>query len=133
MVSTTRSTTWRSDHSRSGVPSVPRKYFWATMFVAFSDHDGQLDAELLEGDRAVLAVGDPGVAPFPRDFVVGMDPGRREVAADADTGALGCEGHSESPLLDRTGAGPVLLPWLHLFRLPPRRRWNDRSEQRNHN
>ena len=39
MVSATRSTTWRNDHSRSGVPSVPRKYFWATMFVAFSDQD----------------------------------------------------------------------------------------------
>jgi hypothetical protein len=38
-VSTTRSITWRSDDSRSGVPRVPRKYFWATMFVALSDHD----------------------------------------------------------------------------------------------
>ena len=37
MVSATRSMTWRSDDSRSGVPSVPRKYFWATMLVAFSD------------------------------------------------------------------------------------------------
>src|SRR3977135_142193 len=37
MVSTTRSMTWRSDHSRSAVPRVPRKYFWATMLVAFSD------------------------------------------------------------------------------------------------
>ena len=25
--------------SRSGVPSVPRKYFWATMLVALSDHE----------------------------------------------------------------------------------------------
>ena len=39
IVSTTRSMTWRSDDSRPGVPSVPRKYFWATMLVAFSDHD----------------------------------------------------------------------------------------------
>ena len=38
MVSATRSMTWRSDDSRCGVPSVPRKYFWATMFVALSDH-----------------------------------------------------------------------------------------------
>ena len=37
MVSATRSMTWRSDDSRSGVPSVPRKYFWATMLVALSD------------------------------------------------------------------------------------------------
>ena len=39
IVSTTRSITWRSERSRSGVPRVPRKYFWATMFVAFSDHE----------------------------------------------------------------------------------------------
>ena len=38
IVSTTRSATWRSDHSRSAVPSVPRKYFWARMFVAFTLH-----------------------------------------------------------------------------------------------
>ena len=37
MVSTTRSTTWRSELSRSGEPSGPRKYFWARMFVAFID------------------------------------------------------------------------------------------------
>ena len=37
IVSATRSMTWRSDDSRSVVPGVPRKYFWATMFVAFSD------------------------------------------------------------------------------------------------
>ena len=36
MVSTTRSTTCLSDHSRSGVPSVPRKYFWARMLVALT-------------------------------------------------------------------------------------------------
>ena len=33
-VSTTRSATWRSDHSRSSVLGVPRKYFWARMLVA---------------------------------------------------------------------------------------------------
>ena len=31
--------TWRSDDSRPGVPSVPRKYFWETMLVALTDHD----------------------------------------------------------------------------------------------
>ncbi len=36
MVSTTRSATWRRLHSRSGVPRVPRKYFWARMFVALT-------------------------------------------------------------------------------------------------
>ena len=29
--------TCRNDHSRSGVPACPRKYFWATMLDAFSD------------------------------------------------------------------------------------------------
>ena len=38
IVSVTRSMTCRSECSRSGVPSVPRKYFWATMLVAFCDH-----------------------------------------------------------------------------------------------
>ena len=66
--------TWRSDDSRSGVPSVPRKYFWATMLVAFSDHvDRELDVELLEGVGAVLEVRDAGVAALPLDLVVGVD------------------------------------------------------------
>ena len=34
MVPATRSMTWRNDRSRSGVPSVPRKYFCATMLTA---------------------------------------------------------------------------------------------------
>ena len=89
IVSATRSMTWRSDDSRSGVPSVPRKYFWATMLVAFSDHvDGELDAELLEGDRAVLVVGDAGVAALPLDLVVRVDARRREVPADPDAEPL---------------------------------------------
>ena len=80
--------------SRSVVPSVPRKYFWATMLVAFSDHvDGELDTELLEGDRAVLPVRDAGVAPLPGHLVVGVRPRRREVAADADGQALGRKRH----------------------------------------
>src|SRR5215212_11421840 len=37
MVATTRSITWRSERSRWAEPSSPRKYFWATMLVAFSD------------------------------------------------------------------------------------------------
>ena len=94
MVSATRSITWRSDHSRSGVPRVPRKYFWATMLVALSDHvDGNSTAELLEGHRAVAEVGDPGVAPVPLDLVVGVDAVDREVATDADARLLGSESH----------------------------------------
>src|SRR5438105_1979947 len=38
MVSTTRDTSCRTLDSRCGVPSGPRKYFCATMFVAFWDH-----------------------------------------------------------------------------------------------
>ncbi len=37
IVSTTRPIIWRTLDSRSGVPSCPRKYFCATMFVAFCD------------------------------------------------------------------------------------------------
>src|SRR5947209_3731457 len=39
MVSTTRATSCRTEDSRWGVPRVPRKYFCATMFVAFCDHE----------------------------------------------------------------------------------------------
>ena len=86
MVSTTRSMTWRSDDSRSGVPSVPRKYFWATMLVALTDHDdGELDAELLEGDGAVLPVRDAGVATLPDDLVVRIDARRGEQPTEADS------------------------------------------------
>ena len=77
MVSATRSMTWRSERSRSGVPSVPRKYFWATMLVAFSDQrHRELHAELLEGDGAVLPVGDAGVTALPHHLVVGVRPRR---------------------------------------------------------
>src|SRR5438309_8921066 len=39
MVSTTRATSCRTEDSRCSVPRVPRKYFCATMFVAFCDHE----------------------------------------------------------------------------------------------
>jgi hypothetical protein len=39
IVSTTRDTSCRTDVSRWGVPRVPRKYFWATMLVAFWDQE----------------------------------------------------------------------------------------------
>jgi hypothetical protein len=34
---TTRSISWRNDHSRASVPTAPRKYFVVTMFAAFTD------------------------------------------------------------------------------------------------
>ena len=90
MVSTTRSTTWRSDVSRSGVPSVPRKYFWATMLVAFSDHDDrELDVALLERDGAVFPVADPGVTALPHDLVVRVDSWGREQPTKTDGHSLG--------------------------------------------
>ena len=76
MAPTMRSITCRSESSRSGVPSVPRKYFWARMLVAFCDQLGRyLDAELFERNRSVAVVGQSGVAAFPRDVVVGIASG----------------------------------------------------------
>ena len=60
-----------TERSRSGEPSCPRKYFWATMLVAFCDQLlGELDALLLEGD--LLAVADARVAQLPLDGVERM-------------------------------------------------------------
>ena len=39
IVPATRETIWRTELSRSSDPSRPRKYFWATMLVAFCDQD----------------------------------------------------------------------------------------------
>src|ERR671921_2819670 len=39
MVPATRETICLTERSRVGDVSCPRKYFWATMFVAFCDHD----------------------------------------------------------------------------------------------
>ena len=90
MVSTTRSTTWRNDDSRSGVPSVPRKYFWATMLVALTDHaTGNSTSTLLERDSAVLPVADPSVTALPHDLVVRVDPWRGEQPSKTDGHSLG--------------------------------------------
>ena len=60
-----------TERSRSGEPSWPRKYFWATMLVAFCDQVvGELDVGLLEGDA--VAVADARVAQLPLDGVEGM-------------------------------------------------------------
>ena len=46
------------------------------MLVALTDQVGrELDAELLECDRAVLPVRDPGVAALPDHLVVRVDTG----------------------------------------------------------
>src|SRR5690606_719357 len=82
----------------------------------------ELDAELLEGHGAVGEVGDAGVAPLPRELVVGVHAGSGEVTADADAGLLGGDGHGallgwldggrtsvvvQSP----GGPGPSWTPW----------------------
>ena len=46
--------------------------------------DGELDAELLEGDRSVFPVADPRIAAFPLHLLVRMGARRREVAGDPD-------------------------------------------------
>jgi hypothetical protein len=51
----------------------------------------ELHPELLEGDRAVLPVRDPRVAPLPHDLVVGVDPGRGEQSAETDAEPFRCE------------------------------------------
>jgi len=55
--------------------------------------DRELDPELLEGDRAVLPVGDTGIPLLPHHLVVGVNTGGREVATDPDGQAVGCERH----------------------------------------
>ena len=103
IVSTTRSITWRRTVSRSGVPSVPRKYFWATMLVALNDQlVGHLDVQLLEGDRAVTEVRYPRVAAVPGHLVVRVTVVAREVTADANSESLGCNSHFNLSFLAET-------------------------------
>ncbi len=70
----TRETICLTERSRVGEVSCPRKYFWATMFVAFCDHDfGNSTSSWQEG-------ADRGRAQLPLDGVEGMDAGPREQA-----------------------------------------------------
>ena len=95
IVSATRSITWRSDVSRSSVPRVPRKYFWATMLVEFCDHDDrELDVGLEEGVGAVLPVRDPRLTTFPLEGVVGVDARLGEVPTDPDPDLLRRQCHA---------------------------------------
>ena len=55
---------------------------------------GHLDAQLLEGHRAVPVVRDPGVAPLPAHLVVGVHALGGEVPPDADSDPLGGDGHA---------------------------------------
>ena len=72
---------------------------------------GHLDAELLEGHRAVAEVRDARVAPLPLDLVVGVDALGGEVAADADLGSLGGDGHGAEVLLVARSLGARRPPF----------------------
>ena len=74
--------------------------------------DGELDVDLLEGDGAVLVVGDAGVTPLPGHLVVGVDARGREVPADADAGLLRGQCHGCS-CGDANGwaSSPVHAQW----------------------
>ena len=73
MVSATRSMSWRTEVSRSGVPMPPRKYLETTTLVAIWVQDcGDFAVVLLEEDFA-LVVGDGRGAQFPLDGVEGID------------------------------------------------------------
>ena len=77
----TRETICLTERSRVGESSWPRKYFWATMFVAFCDHDfGNSTFVLLERD--LVAVADPRVADLPLDLLERMDARLREQPLD---------------------------------------------------
>ena len=99
-VSATRSATCLSDHSRSAVPSGPAEVLLRQdVGGVHAPGLGHLDAQLLEGHRAVAVVGDAGVTAFPAHLVVGVDALGGEVAADADLGSLGGDGHGAGVLL----------------------------------
>ena len=68
--------------SRSSEPSRPRKYFWATMLVAFCDQVfGNSTPRCSKAGFAGIA--DHGVAKLPLDLVEGVHP-RGRVAALAE-------------------------------------------------
>ena len=94
-----------TEFSRSGEPSGPRKYFWATMLVAFWDQlVGELDAALLEG--GLRGVADDRVALLPLDLVEGMGALGREVPLEPQPLLLGSPaGGLEGRLVDGRGVG----------------------------
>ena len=98
MVSTTRSATCFSDHSRSGVPRVPLKYFWDRMFVAFMLHEaGTSTPSCSKATLPVAVVGYPSIASLPDDLVVGVDGRRGEMPVNAESRPLRNDGHESVP------------------------------------
>ena len=72
-------------------PSVPRKYFWATMLVAFCDQSAGNSTSAARRPPCRRAVGDASVATLPEHLVVRVDPLRGEQPADADAMRPGLE------------------------------------------
>ena len=92
IVSATRSMTWRSDDSRPGVPSVPRKYFWATMFVAFSDHvTGNSTSSCSKATEPSFQLLIRASRRSQATSSYGWTSGRGELPMDADGEPLGCD------------------------------------------
>ena len=114
---TTRSISWRTLVSRSGVPRWPRKYLLTTTLVAsWLQNVGDLDVLLLEDGLAGL-VGDAGRPVLPGDLVVGVD---------ARAGPAALEGQAAGPLAGEAGTvraaetlagGGTLAPGLGRRRL----------------
>ena len=72
IVSATREIIWRTERSRCGVPSFPRKYFCATMFVAVCDQATGNSTSRCSKLGRVLA-GDDGVAQLPLEPSIRVD------------------------------------------------------------
>ena len=85
---TTRSMSWRTEVSRSGVPRWPRKYLLTDdVGRELAPEVGDLDVLLLE-DALARFVGDAGGPVLPGDLVVGMDVRAGPAALEGQ--AAGC-------------------------------------------
>ncbi len=84
MVLTTRSISWRTLVSRSGVPRWPRKYLLTTTLVASWLQNAGTSTSLLLEDVHALLVADAGGPGLPLDLVVGVDAGRGPAAREAE-------------------------------------------------
>ena len=70
---TTRSISWRTEVSRSGVPRWPRKYLLTTTLVASWLQKSGTSTSFCSKTRLARLVGDAGGPVLPGDLVVGMD------------------------------------------------------------
>ena len=105
---TTRSMSWRTEVSRSGVPRWPRKYLLTDdVGGELAPEVGDLDVLLLE-DALARLVGDAGGPVLPGDLVVGMDVRAGPAALEGQAaGALAGEaGAVRAGEAGRGGGGP---------------------------